>query len=232
MTAAEANAHPERLPFNLSPITSAADRRRRCGRTAIARHRARWSSSEGDAAWAEIVRALRRVLALRVPASQGLQRGRDRVLRGHELRRERTCTTRSSRSCARTSAARTSTCRTIVGGMDRLPNAFYARAAGRGPLRRRGARDRPGRRRRDACTTRPRPDRVTVRAATTRSARCRSRCCGRSRHDRSRARSSAPSASSTTTPRPRSCSRCATGSGRRRTASSAARRSPTCRSGA
>ena len=34
---------------------------------------------------------------------------------------------------------------TIVGGMDALPNAFYRRAAGRGPLRRRGARHRAGR---------------------------------------------------------------------------------------
>ena len=36
----------------------------------------------------------------------------------------------------------------IVGGMDRLPNAFYAELADRGPLRGGGPRDRAGRRRR------------------------------------------------------------------------------------
>ena len=34
----------------------------------------------------------------------------------------------------------------IVGGMDLLPNAFFARAGRPDPVRRRGPRDRPGRR--------------------------------------------------------------------------------------
>ena len=69
---------------------------------------------------------------------------------------------------------------TIAGGMDALPHALFARAPGRGPARRGGARHRPGPGRRDG----PLQDRggPGQRArATTWSAPCRSRCCGPSR---------------------------------------------------
>ena len=87
MTKAEADEDPARLPFKL------ADHER--GRNADAL----WEAAigdlramvehEGPAAWDEIVARLRRVLALRVPALQGLVAGRDRVLHGHQLPRGR-----------------------------------------------------------------------------------------------------------------------------------------------
>ena len=66
MTAAEANEHPERLPFNLTPTEHG-----RIGRLAVERRdrrpARRWSRTKATQAWPEIVRQLRRVLALRVP---------------------------------------------------------------------------------------------------------------------------------------------------------------------
>ena len=118
----------------------------------------------------------------------------------------------------------------IAGGMDGLPNAFYEQLK---PEVRFGANvyaidqdhgrcDRPFQ---DRVRPVQRPGRPHDRHASP------SPSSGRSRSSRpSRMRSSGRSASSTITPPRRSCSRSGTGSGRRRTASSAAARSPSCRS--
>ena len=111
----------------------------------------------------------------------------------------------------------------IVGGMDRLPNAFYARAPGRDPLRRRGHGDRPG----SALGHDPLPDEVRTVLGHRRLRDLLDPVLGPAdgRNDQAllASRSSGRSASCTTRRRPRSCSRCAGVAGRKRTGSTAAR---------
>ena len=120
----------------------------------------------------------------------------------------------------------------IAGGMDGLPNAFYAELQDEVRL---GA---------EVFAIDQDPDGVTVHYKTEvgpvqRARRLRHRdpavpgaADGRGHSSRSRRPSSGRSASSTTTPRPRSCSRSATASGRTDDGILRRRRpSPTCRSG-
>ena len=218
---AEANADPARLPFTL------ADHER--GRTA-------------DELWEAAIADLRAMVE---------HEGADGVAGD---RHASTTSSRSTSSCARRAGregaieyyavmnfveadmhnAVVEVLREDIGGVrghagDRRRHGSAAqrvlrRAAARGPPRGRGVRHRAGPRR----GRRPLQDgggalpggrrlrhlhRAVLRAADDRDA-----------PSPSRTTSAAPSASSTTTPRPRSCSRCASASGRRTTASWAARR--------
>ena len=225
MTAAEANEHPERLPFNLRRRSTVVPR------TTCGRRRSPSCSEmvehEGEQAWPEIVKRYDEYSLYEFLRQQGLQPGRDRVLRGHELRRERPAqlVRRGAARGARRRVRRYADDRWRHG---RAAQRVLSRAArtcvrfGDG-----GALDRS--RMPDGVTLHCRigPDRVSFNGDYV--------ICTlpfsvlRPIEATSHARRNAPSGSSTTTRRPRSCSRCATDSGSRRTASSAARRSPTCR---
>ena len=163
--------------------------------------------------------------------AQGWSRGRDRVLRGlnfleSDMHNSFVEVLREDLGGAYVDMQE------IAGGMDALPNAFYAELQDEVRF---GAEvfaiDQDARRRHGALQDRGRP------VLGARGLRDLHRAVLGAAHDRgprrrSPAASSGRSGSSTTTPRPRSCSRSASGSGRPTTASSAAGPSPTCRSGA
>ena len=79
-------SRPERLPFELDGARARPDRRRAVGGGDRATC-ARWSSSDGDGGWDEIVREYDQYSLYEFLRFKGWSRGRDRVLRGHELRR-------------------------------------------------------------------------------------------------------------------------------------------------
>ena len=114
MTKAEADARPERLPFDARRARARPDRRRALGvgdRRPASDGRARGRRGLGPHRRASTT-------STRSTSSCGARagRGRDRVLHGRSTSSRPTCTTRSSRSCARTSAAPTSTCRRSPAG--------------------------------------------------------------------------------------------------------------------
>ena len=181
MTAEQAGAHTrtscgfERRRARARPL-----RRPSCGTTATRDLRALDRSRPGAPAGTEIVRAVRPVLAARVPRAQGLLRGRHRDVRRPELRRGRHEQRRHRGAPRGPRQGATWTCR-------RSSAAWTA-------CRTRSTRELPDRIRfgAEVHAIDQDADSVTVHfkteagpvlgdAATTRSARSRSRCCARSR---------------------------------------------------
>ena len=220
----EVDAKPAPASARTSPSTSAARRAQRVGARARAVRR-RASQRRATTRWAEIVARVRPLLDARVPRGAGLVGGGDRDVRAPDqpgvadelvvpraaARGDRAastptwCTSTAAWTCCRARSCRSSRGRIRFGAKH--------------------GRDRPVRRTASRVHYQTAAGRVRVHAATTRSSRCRSRCCATSRcSSRSRGASSARSASCTTTRRPRSSSSAGAASGRRTTASSAAAR--------
>ena len=226
-----ARATPRRLPFDARRAGARPARPTSCGRRRSATC-ARWSSRSGDGGLGRDRARLRPVLACTSSCAQRLVDGRDRVLRGHELRRGGHAQ-RARRGAARGPRRRV---RRHAGDRGRHgPPAATRSTRSSSDEVRLGA---------EVFAIDQDPDGVTVHYKTEAG-----RFTGRGdyaictlpfsvlrtvevTHGLLRRASSARSGSSTTTPRRRSCSRSASASGRPTTASSAARRSPTCRSGA
>ena len=208
MTMAEANARPgARCHSTVADAASVGGPRTSCGRRPSATCARRWrrrarrpgttSSREYDQY--SLYEFLR---------SEGWSRRRHRVLRGHELRRGGHAQRASSRCCARTSAAPTSTCRRSRAAWTAARTRSTRALQDEVRLGCRGVRHRAGpRRRHGPLQDRGRP--VHGRAATTPSCTLPvpGAAHGRGRRPTLSTTSDARSGSSTTTPRPRSCSR-------------------------
>ncbi len=196
------------------------DGRRALGRRPPASSASLWRA-KAPAAWEQIVRQYDKYSLREFLVAKGFARAPSSVRRD-EFRRGGTSTMPSSKSCARASAVRTSTCR----------RSSAAWIACRTPSTRQlqdvvrfGAEVTAIDQDEHSVTVhyRTKCRAVSRSPATTPSARSRSRCSRPSRAEAVLARKAeGHPASSTTTPRPRSSSRYATGYGRRRTASSAA----------